>query len=67
MYCLSCKKDTSNKNIKPKITKNNRPYVLAKCGDCGKNKSKFVSIKEIRANGVLSNLFKNIPILNKIF
>ena len=67
MYCLSCKKHTSDKNMKPKVTRNNKPYVLAKCSICGKNKSKFVSIKEIRANGVLSNLFKNIPILDKIF
>ena len=25
MYCLSCKKHTTDKNIKPKITKNNKP------------------------------------------
>ena len=66
MYCLSCKKHTSDRNIKAEIT-NNKPYILAKCTICGKYKSKFVSIKEIRTNGVLSNLFKNIPILNKIF
>ena len=67
MYSLSCKKHTSDRNMKPKITKNNKPYALAKCGICGKNKSKFVSIKEIRANGVLSNLSKHFPISNKIF
>ena len=30
-------------------------------------KSKFVSIKETQGNGFLSNIFKNIPVLNNIF
>ena len=30
-------------------------------------KSKFVSIKEIQGNGFLSDIFKNIPVLNTIF
>ena len=30
-------------------------------------KSKFVSIKDIKGNGFLSNIFKNIPVLNSIF
>ena len=29
MYCHSCKKHTINKNIKPKVTKNNKPYIFA--------------------------------------
>ena len=29
---------------------------------CKKLKSQFVSIKQIKGNGVLSQLFKNIPI-----
>ena len=37
------------------------------CSVCRKLKSQFVSINQIRGNGVLSQLFKNIPILNKIF
>ena len=32
-----------------------------------KLKSQFVSNKQIQGNGVLSQLFKNIPILNEIF
>ena len=30
-------------------------------------KSKFVSVKEIKGGGFLSNIFKNIPVLNTIF
>ena len=30
-------------------------------------KSKFVSVKEIKEDGFLSNIFKNIPVLNTIF
>ena len=67
IYCLSCKKRTSNINLTAKITKNKRPYITANCSACKKLKSPFVSISKIHGNGVLSNLFKNIPILNKIF
>ena len=30
-------------------------------------KSKFVSVKDIKGYGFLSNIFKNIPVLNSIF
>ena len=67
IYCLSCKKPTKNINVKPKVTKNKRPYITANCDICNRLKSKFVSLKEIKGNGFLSNLFKSIPILNRIF
>ena len=67
IYCISCKKKTIDINIKPKITKNNKPYIIGNCSVCKKLKSQFVSIKDIKGNGILSNLFRNIPILNKIF
>ena len=67
IYCLSCKKNTKSKNIKGKITKNNKPYIIANCDLCNKLKSKFISIKKIKGNGFFSNLFKNIPILDTIF
>ena len=66
-YCLSCKKNTKSKNIKGKITKNNKPYIIANCDICNKSKSEFITIKQIKGDGVLGNLFKNIPILNAIF
>ena len=67
IYCVSCKRKTPDENLTAKITKNKKPYVQSKCSVCGKLKSRFISIDQIRGNGVLSQLFKNIPILNKIF
>ena len=64
IFCLSCKKRTNDINPIGKLTKNDRPY---KCDICKKMKSKFVSVKEIQGNGFLSNIFKNIPVLNTIF
>ena len=66
-YCLSCKKLTGNENIQAKMTKNNKPYIKSVCKVCKKGKSRFLSINQIKGNGILSNLFRNIPILNKIF
>ena len=67
IFCLSCKKYTKDDNVIGKLTKNNKPYISAKCGICKKMKSKFVSIHDIKRSGFLSNIFKNIPVLNSIF
>ena len=67
IYCLSCKKNTKSKNVRGKISKNNKPYLIGNCINCDKLKSKFLSIKQIKGNGILGNLFTNIPILNTIF
>ena len=67
IFCLSCRKNTNDINPIGKLTKNNRPYITAKCDICKKMKSKFVSVKDIKGNGFLSNIFKNIPVLNTIF
>ena len=67
IYCLSFKKITRSKNIKGKITKNNKPYLIANCINCDKLKSRFLNINQIKGNGILGNLFKNIPVLNTIF
>ena len=67
IYCLSCKKPTKDFNIKPKVTKKQKPYITANCSVCKRLKSKFVSINQIKGNGFLSNLFRSIPILNRIF
>ena len=45
IYCLSCKENTKSKNIKARITKNNKPYIIGNCDICNKLKSKFISIK----------------------
>ena len=67
IFCLSCKKHTNDTNPVGKLTKNNKPYISAKCNICKKLKSKFVSVKEINGSGFLSSIFKNIPVLNTIF
>ena len=67
IFCLSCKKHTNDINVIGKLTKNNRPYISAKCNICKKMKSKFISVKDIKGDGFLSNIFKNIPVLNTIF
>ena len=67
IYCLSCKKNTKSKNIKAKVTKNNKPHLIGNCKICDKLKTKFISIKQIKGNSILGNLFKNILILNTIF
>ena len=67
IYCLSCKKPTKDVNVKPDMTKNQRPYITANCDICKRLKSKFVSVNYIRGDGFLYNLFKSIPILNRIF
>ena len=67
IYCLSCKKPTKDVNVKAKVTKNKRPYITANCEICKKLKSQFVSMNKINGDGFLSNLFRSIPILNRIF
>ena len=67
IFCLSCKKYTKDIDPVGKLSKNNKPYVLSKCNICKKMKSKFVSVKEIKGDRFLSNIFKNIPVLNSIF
>ena len=67
IYCLFCKKPTDNVNIIPKVSKNKKPYITANCSICKGLKSKFVSVNQIHRDGFLSNLFRSIPILNRIF
>ena len=67
IYCLSCKKPTKDVNIKPKVTKNKKLYITGKFSVCKRTKSKFVSVNQIHGDGFLSNLFRSIPILNRIF
>ena len=57
IFCLNCKRRTNDINPIGKLTKNNRPYISAKCNICKKMKSKFVSVEEIKGNGFLSNIF----------
>ena len=66
MYCLKCKKDTKDLNVKAFMTKNNRYMLKLTCSICNGKKSKFISQEQIIGSGFLSQLFSKIPILNKI-
>ena len=63
-YCLKCRKQTKNLNLKAFVTKNKKYLVKSICDICKSKKTKFVSKQD--ASGFLSNLFSSIPILNKI-
>ena len=67
IFCLNCKKRTNDINPIGKLTSNNRPYISTKCNICKKMKSKFISVNQIKGDGFLSNIFKDIPVLNTIF
>ena len=47
IFCLSCKKHTSDIDPVGKLTKNNRAYISAKCNICKKLKSKWIFVKHI--------------------
>ena len=66
MYCLKCKKDTKDLNVKAFMTKNNRYMLKSSCNICKSKKSKFISKKEILGSGFLSNLFSKILVLYEI-
>ena len=65
-YCLKCRKQSKNLNVKAFMSKNNRFMLKSTCDICKGNKSKFISKKEILGSGFLSQLFSKISILNKI-
>ena len=69
-YCVKCKRDTENIDLKMFRTKNNRLIMQSKCPVCRIEKSRFV--KEQEAKGILSNLgittpLSKIPLLNVVF
>ena len=59
IYCLSCKKPTKDVNVKPKVTKNKRPYITANCDICKRLKSKFVSINHISGETDFYQIYLN--------
>ena len=54
-YCLVCKENTENKDVKMIKTKNNRLMLSSKCIICGNKKSRFMK-KQKAKEGLLSNL-----------
>ena len=68
-YCLKCRKDTENINLRVSNTSYGRRIILSKCAICGSKKSRF--IKDQEANGLLNNLgiktpFSKVPLLGDI-
>ena len=53
-YCLKCRKQSKNLNIKAFITKNNRYMLKSNCNIRKSRKSKFISKNEIIGSGFLS-------------
>ena len=68
-YCLKCRKNTENINLRVSKTSNGRTMLLSICAICDSKKSKFIKNKE--AKGLLSNLgirtpLSKVPILGDI-
>ena len=59
-YCLKCKKNTKNIDLKISSSSNGRAIMLSKCAICGSKKSRF--IKNQQAKGLLSNLGIKTPL-----
>ena len=53
-YCLKCRKNTKNINLRVSKTSNNRTMVLSKCAMFNSKKSRFIKNQE--AKGLLYNL-----------
>ena len=69
-YCLKCRKNTENINLRVSKTSNGRTMVLSKCKICDSKKSRFIKNQETK--GLLSNLgvrtpLSKIPVLGDIF
>ena len=62
-YCLKCKSNTENKDVKMIKTKNGRVILPSKCAICGSKKSRLM--KEQEAKELLSNFGIKTP-LSKI-
>ena len=68
-YCLKCRKDTENINLRVSNTSNGRTMILSKCAICSRKRSRFIRNQE--AKGLLSNLgvrtpLRKVPILGNI-
>ena len=69
-YCLKCRKNTENINLRVSNTSNGRTMVLSKCAICNSKKSRFIKNQE--AKGLLSKLgvitpLSKVPVLGDIF
>ena len=68
-YCLKCRKNTENINLRVSKRSNGRTIVLSKCAIYDSKKSRFIKNQE--AKGLLSNLgvrtpLSKVPILGDV-
>ena len=61
-YCVSCKKNTANKNSIVRRSKQKRLMLATNCTNCGKEKPRFIQNKE--ASGLLGKLRIRTPLNN---
>lgn len=74
IHCMGCRSKTPNHNPQLAKTKSDRPLLYAKCGKCGKGKTKFISKSDFQAgqqgSGILGNLLRlpggKVPLLGDI-
>ena len=52
-YCLKCRKNTEDINLRVSNTSNGRTMVLSKCAACGSKKSRFIKSQKVKE--LLSN------------
>ena len=45
-YCVSCKKNTANKNSSVRKTNQKKLMRVSNCAVCGKKKSRFIKMKK---------------------
>ena len=62
MHCVSCNKNTMNKNCSVRGTKQNRLMLASNCAICGKKKSRFIKNQE--ASRLFSKLGIRTPVSN---
>ena len=62
MYCVSCKKNTMNKNSSVRRTKQNRLMLILNCAICSQKKLRFITNQE--ASKLLNKLGIRSPLNN---
>ena len=55
-YCVSCKKNTGNKNYTVKRTKQNTLMLLSNCVTCGMKKGSFIKSQGSLLNNCLNKI-----------
>ena len=69
-YCVKCRKNTENLDLKSFKTKNNKLIMQSKCPVCGIKKSRFVKEQDAKVLLSISGTktpFSKIPLLNVLF